>query len=166
MTSTSDEKWRPLNCFFSRVGLRTYQHPCMREPSGWYLKHKFSGASDIFPAPHNFSPVNKMFRLMLSSGTFMMSYVLHSSHSTVFGYGGHAILYLCPCFCLFPSVTFTCFMFLLVFATMECWKQVQYGLVLRRFVLRRFTFTTLVQSDRALPTCGASLSQLKRPFST
>jgi hypothetical protein len=25
-------------------------------------------------------------------------------------------------------------------------------------------FTTLVQSDRALPTCGASLSQLKRPF--
>jgi hypothetical protein len=32
--------------------------------------------------------------------------------------------------------------------------------------LRRFTFTTLVQSDRALATCGASLSQLKRPFST
>ena len=28
MTSTSDEKWRPLNCFFIRVGLRTYQHPC------------------------------------------------------------------------------------------------------------------------------------------
>ena len=28
MTSTSEEKWRPFNCFFSRVGLRTYQHPC------------------------------------------------------------------------------------------------------------------------------------------
>ena len=28
MTSTSDEKWWPFNCFFSRVGLRTYQHPC------------------------------------------------------------------------------------------------------------------------------------------
>ena len=28
MTSASDEKWRPFNCFFSRVGLRTYQHPC------------------------------------------------------------------------------------------------------------------------------------------
>jgi len=28
MTSSSDEKWRPFNCFFSRVGLRTYQHPC------------------------------------------------------------------------------------------------------------------------------------------
>ena len=28
MTSTSDEKWRPFNCFFSRVGLRTYQHHC------------------------------------------------------------------------------------------------------------------------------------------
>jgi hypothetical protein len=27
MTSASDEKWRPFNCFFSRVGLRTYQHP-------------------------------------------------------------------------------------------------------------------------------------------
>jgi len=43
---------------------------------------------------------------------------------------------------------------------------IQYGLVLRQFVLWRFTFTTLVQSDRALPTCGASLSQLKRPFCT
>jgi len=30
----------------------------------------------------------------------------------------------------------------------------------------RFAFTTLVESDRALPTCGASLSQLKRPFCT
>jgi hypothetical protein len=28
MTSASDEKWSPFNCFFSRVGLRTYQHPC------------------------------------------------------------------------------------------------------------------------------------------
>ena len=27
MTSTSDEKWRPFICFFSRFGLRTYQHP-------------------------------------------------------------------------------------------------------------------------------------------
>jgi hypothetical protein len=27
MTSASDEKWQPFNCFFSRVGLRTYQHP-------------------------------------------------------------------------------------------------------------------------------------------
>ena len=42
-----------------------------------------------------------------------------------------------------------------------------YRLVLRRFVLRRFTFTTLVQSGRSTPpTCGASLSQLKCPFST
>jgi len=30
MTSASDEKWRPFNCFFSRVGLRTYQHPCIK----------------------------------------------------------------------------------------------------------------------------------------
>ena len=31
MTSASDEKFRPLNCFFfsSRVGLRTYQHSCI-----------------------------------------------------------------------------------------------------------------------------------------
>ena len=27
MTSALDEKWRPSNFFFSRVGLRTYQHP-------------------------------------------------------------------------------------------------------------------------------------------
>ena len=26
MTSASHEKWRPFNCFFSRVALRTYQH--------------------------------------------------------------------------------------------------------------------------------------------
>ena len=29
MTSASDEKWRPLSCFFIWVGLRTYQHPCI-----------------------------------------------------------------------------------------------------------------------------------------
>ena len=28
MTSSSDEKCRTFNCLFSRVGLRTYQHPC------------------------------------------------------------------------------------------------------------------------------------------
>ena len=32
LTSASDEKWRPFNCFFSRVGLRTYQHPCISSP--------------------------------------------------------------------------------------------------------------------------------------
>ena len=31
MTSASDEKWRPFNCFFIGVGLRTYQHPCWRK---------------------------------------------------------------------------------------------------------------------------------------
>ena len=29
MTSASDEKWRPFNCFFSQARLRTYQHPCI-----------------------------------------------------------------------------------------------------------------------------------------
>jgi len=29
ITSASDEKWSPFNCFFSRIGLRTYQHPCI-----------------------------------------------------------------------------------------------------------------------------------------
>ena len=28
MSSASDEKWRPYNCFFSQVRLKTYQHPC------------------------------------------------------------------------------------------------------------------------------------------
>ena len=32
MTSASYEKWRPFNCFFIRVGLRTYQHPCGQIP--------------------------------------------------------------------------------------------------------------------------------------
>jgi hypothetical protein len=50
--------------------------------------------------------------------------------------------------------------------TFLVYKEVQRGRILRRFVLRRFTLTTLVQSDRALPTCGASLSQLKHPFYT
>ena len=29
MNSASNEKWRPFICFFSRFGLRTYQHPCI-----------------------------------------------------------------------------------------------------------------------------------------
>ena len=33
MISALDEKWRPLNCFFSRVGLGTYQHPCTKSKS-------------------------------------------------------------------------------------------------------------------------------------
>jgi len=41
---------------------------------------------------------------------------------------------------------------------------VQYGFVFRRFVLRRFTFTTLLESQQALLTSRASLSQLERPF--
>jgi len=36
MTSASEEKWRPLICFFSRVGLRTYQHPCI--PSAMFQR--------------------------------------------------------------------------------------------------------------------------------
>jgi hypothetical protein len=45
-------------------------------------------------------------------------------------------------------------------------NKIQQGLTLRRFVLQWFTFTTLIKSDRALPTCSASLFQLKRHFST
>jgi len=43
-------------------------------------------------------------------------------------------------------------------------SRIQKGLILWRFVLRRFTFTTLVESDRALPTFGASLSQTQASF--
>ena len=38
MTSASEEKWRYFNCFFSRVGLRTYQHPC--RPTCFYGLNK------------------------------------------------------------------------------------------------------------------------------
>ena len=49
MNSASDEEWWPFNCSFSRVGLRTYQHPCttcvfhlrysrrMRQLAMWFL---------------------------------------------------------------------------------------------------------------------------------
>ena len=48
------------------------------------------------------------------------------------------------------------------------WNQCKYNRVFfcDGSVLQRFTFTTPVQSDRALPTCGPSLSQLNCPFST
>ena len=36
MTSASDEKWRSFNWFFSRIGLRPYQHPC-RVPAVYSL---------------------------------------------------------------------------------------------------------------------------------
>ena len=46
--------------------------------------------------------------------------------------------------------------------TFKCTARSRFATVL----LRQFTFMTLVQSDRALSTCGASLSQLKHPLST
>jgi hypothetical protein len=52
--------------------------------------------------------------------------------------------------------------------SLRIWNsQIQLGLILRRgSFYDRLTFTTLFESDGALPTCGASMSQLKRPFST
>ena len=44
--------------------------------------------------------------------------------------------------------------------------KIQWGLVLRWFVLWWFISMTLAETDQALPTCGASLSQLEHPFST
>ena len=45
MTSVSNEKLRPFNCFFSQVGLRTYQHPCtnLQAPSATTWKHNAYG---------------------------------------------------------------------------------------------------------------------------
>jgi len=37
MTSTSDKNRRSFNCHFSRVGLRTYQHPCKIQYSTLYI---------------------------------------------------------------------------------------------------------------------------------
>ena len=44
MTSASDEKLRPFSCFFSRVGLRTYQHPCIMASNRWKSIAARSGA--------------------------------------------------------------------------------------------------------------------------
>ena len=38
LTSASDEKLQPLNCFFNRVGLKTYQHPCTMRSCVLYLQ--------------------------------------------------------------------------------------------------------------------------------
>ena len=46
MTSASDETWRPFNCFFSWVGLRTYQHPCImyktQQQLKWILHNQYA----------------------------------------------------------------------------------------------------------------------------
>ena len=39
MTSASDEKWRPFNCFFSRVELRSYQRP-LHPTRSWRRKSR------------------------------------------------------------------------------------------------------------------------------
>ena len=39
--SASDEKWRPFNYFFSRLGIRTYQHPCINVLQFWILTNIF-----------------------------------------------------------------------------------------------------------------------------
>jgi hypothetical protein len=44
MTSASKEKWRPFNCFFGQVGLRTYQHPCITLLRDGSLKSFISGS--------------------------------------------------------------------------------------------------------------------------
>ena len=62
MTSASEEKWRPFNYFFSRVGLRTYQHPCV----GRYNYNSWKGNSDL--------PLANIFVLLLTkNNTFLTS---------------------------------------------------------------------------------------------
>ena len=49
MTSASDEKLGPFNCFFSRVGLRTFQHPLLAysmEQSPWEA-NRFEASQEI-----------------------------------------------------------------------------------------------------------------------
>jgi hypothetical protein len=44
MTYASDEKWQPFNCFFSRVGLRTYQHPCTSQRQATHRKTRLQNS--------------------------------------------------------------------------------------------------------------------------
>jgi hypothetical protein len=39
MTFALDEKWRPFNCFFNRVGLMTYQRPCNKDDAWIEVTH-------------------------------------------------------------------------------------------------------------------------------
>jgi len=112
----------------------------------WYLDRSFSGC----------------FALPLSLSFHQCSTLVF--HSCIADGGSSCNWQRCLIKYLNPLVSFPCF------KVLTCAHNVliivQYGLVLRLFVLRRFTFTTLVQSDRALPACDASLSQLMRLLST
>ena len=64
MTSASDEKWRPFNCFISLVGLRTCQHPCVGSCHRWdknffkrWTAHPIVFGSNQHPT-HTLSPYN------------------------------------------------------------------------------------------------------------
>ena len=72
-------------------------------------------------------------------------------------------MYVCVCVCVCLYIYIYIHIHTHTYTHIHTHTQV---LVLRRFVLRLFNFTILVESDRALPTCGASLSQFQSPFST
>ena len=47
MTSAPDEKWQRFNCFFSRVGVRTYQHPCIERSKSCFYVCSWSTVTQI-----------------------------------------------------------------------------------------------------------------------
>ena len=55
MISASDEKWGPFNSFFSRVGLRTYQHPCTSITPYAFETRSLNIPSPVTTARYSFS---------------------------------------------------------------------------------------------------------------
>ena len=104
MTSASDEKWRPFNCFFSQVGVRTYQHPCKN------TKHK--DCRTMANHTYNATP-NPRHSFIHSIGMCSMRRFL----ATLGSFFHSSVLYTFPCHPSPPSVlpsafTLSCHLFL------------------------------------------------------
>ena len=66
MTFVSDEKWQTFNCFFSQVGIRTYQHSCMMrkfktKPNLKNIRPQFRYNVIMWHAQANIIPVEKQY---------------------------------------------------------------------------------------------------------
>ena len=90
MTSSSDQKWRTFNCFFSRVGLRTYRHPYIHHElcegnfvagvscSQYTLSHSVLSNHMVYPEERTFSiPQNNFYFQTLCNYTGVCNKILH-----------------------------------------------------------------------------------------
>jgi len=108
VTSALDEKWRPFNCFFSRLGLRTYQHPLYKNPKShiFHYHHVHEGL-DVFPVPWS-SRCSWSLHLFLGRPTYLRPFSLYCSAC----FGSLFVSILCTCcshFSWYCFISFTMF---------------------------------------------------------